>query len=96
MTGDLDLFGNRIPPPAAYRKDGRLRRNGYASRPGTGPKGLRCYSCQHCQLVQHDGVRSHKCGLIGARWTYEEDTDIKHSAPACRDWERRTYPRSAA
>ena len=91
MIRETDLFGVAIPPAAAYRKDGRLRRNGYASRPGTGPRGLRCYSCQHCQSVQHGGIRSHKCGRIAARWTYEAETDIKHSAPACRDWERKQY-----
>jgi hypothetical protein len=95
MTGDIDLFGIRVPPAVAYRKDGRLRKNGYAARPGTGPKGQRCYSCQHCQRVQHDGIRSHKCELIAARWTYEADTDIKHNAPACSDWQRKQYPKAA-
>ena len=29
------------------------------------------------------------------RWTYQADTDIKHNAPACRDWERKQYPKAA-
>jgi hypothetical protein len=94
MIGETDLFGIRIPPPAAYRKDGRLRRNGYAARPGTGPKGQRCFTCRHCASVQHDGARSHKCERLAARWTYSAETDIKHGAPACRDWERKLYART--
>jgi hypothetical protein len=93
MIHDTDLFGVRIPPPATYRKDGLLRRRGYAARPGTGPKGARCFSCKHCVKVQHDGIQSHKCELIADRWTYDAATDIKHNAPACRDWMRRQYPR---
>ena len=91
MIGEIDLFGVRIPPPAAYRKDGRLRRKGYAARPGTGPKGQRCYSCQHCMRTVHDGVRSHKCHLVASRWTHGGESDIKHGAPACRDWARKQY-----
>jgi hypothetical protein len=94
MIRETDLFGITIPPPAAYRKDGRLRRNGYASRPGTGPKGQHCFKCQHCIRVQHAGIRSHKCQLIAARWTYEVETDIKHNAPACREWSRKVYAKT--
>ena len=95
MIRETDLFGVTIPPPTAYRKDGRRRRCGYAARPGTGPKGMRCYSCKHCIKVQHDGVRSHKCELIASRWTYEAETDIKYNAPACSNWERRQYSKAA-
>lgn len=88
MIKDTDLFGVPIAVP---RKTSGGRRIAYASRPGTGPKGQRCNTCAHCMVMQRAGKRARKCEIVAAAWTSGPETDIKHNAPACRDWQRRKY-----
>lgn len=95
MTTEHDLFGHPVPSPAAFRKDGRRRRAGYAARPGTGPKGQRCITCLHCELVTRHGDSSHKCRQRASEWRHDELTDIHPNAPACREWTRKPYVRCA-
>ena len=86
-----DLFGEPIPDPSAFRKDGALRRIGYADRPGTGPAKQRCGTCVYAQRCVAGGRISHKCELKAAIWNYSTLTDISLRAPACSKWERRPY-----
>lgn len=64
---------------------------GYAARPGTGPKGQRCNTCEHCMVVVSLNRRSRKCHLRAKDWTPGAESDVKHNAPACRDWVRKKY-----
>lgn len=88
-----DLFGEPIAAATAFRKDGQERKIGYAARPGTGPKGQRCNTCAHCMVVVYHGMRSRKCHVVAALWSASPATDIKHNAPACREWQRKPYKR---
>lgn len=91
-----DLLGNPLPPPEAFRKDGSLRKIGYASPPGTGPKNQRCNTCRFCITITEHSRRVRKCEIVAAKWTTTPETDIKHNAPACRDWQRKEYNKMRA
>jgi hypothetical protein len=64
---------------------------GGADRPGTGPAGETCGSCEH--LVR-SGTRAGKvfpkCGLNRAKWTHGGATDVRVRWAACSKWERKT------
>lgn len=87
----IDLFGEPIPLPILFRKDGGRRKIGYAARPGSGPKKQRCNTCKHLSRVLSQGFRSHKCELMTHVWSYDPITDIKPNAPACSEWVRRPF-----
>lgn len=86
-----DLFGQPIPAPAAFRKDGAPRKIGYADRPGSGPKKQRCGTCLHPQRILHEGVVSFKCELMTHVWDHSANTDIQLRAPACSRWVRKPF-----
>lgn len=89
---ERDLLGHPIPRPATPRRPrDAVRRLGYASRPGTGPKGQRCSTCKSCIVMMRDEVRVRRCEIVAAKWTDGVEFDIKHNAPACRDWQRKRY-----
>jgi hypothetical protein len=79
-----DLFGEEIVKVVAITKDGRIR-GGYACRPGTGPKGETCKTCEHYCRSNYHNVVYRKCALV--KWTHGPGTDIKASAPACAKWQ---------
>lgn len=59
---------------------------GYAARPGSGPAGETCKSCEH--YVRRDwGDKYRKCGLMRAKWTRGPGSDIKARSPACAKWQ---------
>lgn len=87
MSQQLHLFGAPSPAIAPARPPPA---QGYASRPGTGPKGQRCNTCRFCHVIARDGKRVRKCEVMAAKWD-QPGTDIKHNAPACRDWQRKIY-----
>lgn len=91
-----DLFGNPSPSPDQLRKDGRLRKIGYAAKPGTGPKGKRCSSCLNFGRIKHDDRITPKCQLMSTVWTHGPESDIHPNAPACSEWTRRPFLRAAA
>lgn len=68
----------RTTPPA----------KGYAARPGIGPEGERCETCDHYRIVQGNSKSFRKCFKIKPKWTNGPGTDIKASAPACNLWEK--------
>lgn len=86
-----DLLGESIPSPEALRKDGQLRKIGYADRPGSGPKKQRCGTCIFLQRCLHLGNESHKCELMAPIWNYRPETDVSPRAPACSKWESRPF-----
>ena len=69
-----DLFGSE---PRS------LKGHGYARRPGAGPSGETCGTCQHFQR----GSRGyHKCGHELGKRSCGSATDILVTAPACELW----------
>lgn len=88
---DRDLFGEPIAAVPAVRKDGKLRKIGYAARPGTGPKKQRCGTCLHAHRVTHHGQFTHKCELMTHVWEHTAPSDINLRAPACSRWARKPY-----
>lgn len=58
----------------------------YAARPGTGPEGETCGSCDW--LVRKRTSRAYlKCGRMQALWTGGGGSDVKAKAPASSKWE---------
>lgn len=88
MQQQLDMFGAALPAGAPARPS-----QGYASRPGTGPKGQRCNTCRFCHVQNRAGTRVRRCEIRAAEWD-KPGMEIKHNAPACRDWQRKVYPKS--
>lgn len=77
-----DLFGEQLTKPVKYKV------KGYADRPGTGPEGETCRTCEHIERVSyHDRVYL-KCGLV--EWTHGPGTDIRAKSPACSKWEKKS------
>lgn len=91
MIQPTDLFGEPLPA-AVVRHKAAKRSIGYASRPGTGPKGQRCYSCKFAHRVAEAGRHAWKCEHRAAVWDRPE-SNIKPGAPSCREWERKPYVR---
>lgn len=87
-----DLFGEPIPATAARKV--RVRKIGYADRPGTGPKNQRCGNCTHAERVVHRGEFTHKCALMQHLWANTAPTGIHLQAPACSKWVRKPYKRT--
>lgn len=91
----VDLFGNPVEDyrhPTHPDDKGKKRRSpqpkGYAARPGSGPEGETCKSCDHyCHVHVRSGRHYRKCGVIEWRWTRSAGTDIKASSPACSYWQ---------
>ena len=81
-----DLFGN--PILGAERSKGgkkKLVAKGYAARPGTGPAGETCRTCEHACYVSYS-KRYWKCRLMEKVWTGSLTTDIRLKSPACEYW----------
>jgi hypothetical protein len=66
----------------------RVKGNGYAAQPGTGPAGKTCRQCRYFTHV-HKASVYRKCLRMRAQWTGGPGTDIKASAPACLHFEER-------
>ncbi len=94
----IDLFGN--PDPTAdvviseyTGKEKRVtKRGGYAARPGSGPEGETCKTCNHATRTSGGGSRFYKCGVVRHRWTHGPGSDIRLSSPACSLWEKFVEP----
>lgn len=83
----IDLFGNPIldsemPTHLEVAKK-RYICKGYASVPGSGPKGEHCSSCEFA--VKRN--RFWKCYLRRKTWSACITTDIRLKSPACRYWQ---------
>jgi hypothetical protein len=94
-----DLFGGL--PNSYTTRDGRtieaptrgkhyVQPRGGADRPGTGPQGETCGSCQHLYRVgTRSGKSFPKCLLNRAKWTHGGATDVRVRWAACSKWEAR-------
>lgn len=80
---DTDLFGQPIIGDwtDGTKSKGTIRR-GYAARPGTGPAGETCGSCEHFVSYR----RYCKCDLLRRIWTHGAGTDILKKSTACSKW----------
>lgn len=86
-----DLFHlDRVLVPAERKKLNarpKVKKSGHAWRPGTGPEGETCKTCQH--LVRKQMAKTYlKCGLMRAHWTGGSGTDVRAGDPACREWQQ--------
>lgn len=59
---------------------------GYADKPGTGPAGETCKSCQHSYSGGTGRGGFPKCALTRACHTSSRRTDILMGAAACSKW----------
>ena len=87
---DLDLFGLPVPPPP-LKLDGEPRRRttrplGYAFRPGSGPEGETCGTCEHACRLRYHNKTYYKCEIVQHRWTHGAGSDILLKSPACTAW----------
>lgn len=93
-----DLFGNDInelrdlPKPPREKPKRSETPKGYADRPGTGPEGETCKTCQNAAAVRHNSKVYHKCLLLQGIWTNSYGTDIRLKSPACSRWQARIHP----
>lgn len=63
---------------------------GGADRPGTGPKGQTCGSCNHLVATGRSRRKTYyKCALTRGCWTHGPRTDIRVRWDACSKWEKR-------
>lgn len=82
-----DLFGTELTVDQVRdmeSKGSRIKANGYASAPGSGPSGETCGTCENA--VKNG--RYWKCVLIVC--TRGPGTDIRLKTPACRQWKKKT------
>jgi hypothetical protein len=87
-----DLFGNPIIESTLPLKDAKKKPgpNGYAARPGSGPKGETCRSCEFAVRTQPGRKVYWKCWMfrkLGGKWTHGYGTDILLKTPACSYWQ---------
>lgn len=75
---DVDLFGEPV------RDKTRLSWGAYPFKPGSGPKGETCRTCDNATCKEHHGKRYWKCSLVVP--TFGPGTDIRLKTPACRAW----------
>jgi hypothetical protein len=86
-----DLFGqdDADPSPAGPASGPKKSKNlpkGYAARPGSGPAGETCRTCDHAAQTN---IRFWKCHVIHHRWTRGPGTDIRLKSPACSFWTKK-------
>jgi hypothetical protein len=86
-----DLFGSPLPEA----QQPRLRKIGYAARPGTGPKKSRCVQCLSCIKITNPGEEGYKCERAARVWD-RPGSYIKPNAPACLHFSRRPFAKKAA
>lgn len=84
----MDPNGPAISDAERKRQMAKLkqRKTGHAWRPGTGPDGEYCKTCEH--LVRKTMAKTYlKCRLMKATWTGGAGSDVKANDPACKKWE---------
>lgn len=90
MSTESDLWNQ--PIGAFKRKRPAEKANGYAGRPGAGPEGETCKTCQHLVRVKY-GKTYIKCNVIRASWTSGPGTDIRAKTPSCQFWKAIEKPK---
>ena len=98
MHTTKDLFGHDVIAESYYftpsgkrirlngPKGGKnyVRPQGYAGKPGTGPKEKACKDCDHCVRLKSNKKTWNKCELLESSWTKGRATDILVNTPACK------------
>lgn len=94
-----DLLGHEITIEEARKieRAGKKKRKqtqpkGYAARPGSGPAGENCKTCDHACHVNGGTRNFWKCDIIQHRWTHGPGTDIRLKSPACSFWKSKLTP----
>ena len=72
---------------APERAKQKVKKNGYAATPGTGPDGETCKTCDH-KTYHETAKRYYKCDLVN--WSHGKGTDVLLRSPACLRWEPET------
>lgn len=95
MTLETDLFGVAVTvsEPRLLTAGGNVKRketpNGYAARPGSGPAGETCKTCEFKYQVEiRSGRKFWKCLKVQHRWSGCYASDIRLKSPACSFWEQ--------
>ena len=93
MTEPADLFST-LPEGAltpAQRRTLYARvpvKKGHYARPGSGPAGETCGTCQHyCVISSGSGKTFRKCERTKGTWTHGPGSDVRKKDPACLGWE---------
>lgn len=86
---ETDLFGKEVDykHPDNGKRGRNAQAKGYAGKPGSGPAGETCKTCEHYCRVNHNAKHHLKCAVIEWRWTHGAGTDIKARSPACNYWQ---------
>ena len=66
-----------------------VKRRGHAGRPGGGPDGETCGSCEHRVAVSGGAKIFSKCDLNRLNWTHGSAGDIRKKDPASQFWTRK-------
>ena len=84
---ELDWWNPDSPAstPDERRKRRKPKPSGHAARPGSGPAGETCDSCQHLARIQMAKTYL-KCGLARAIWTGGRKSDVRARDAACSKW----------
>lgn len=69
-----------------------VKKRGHAARPGSGPKGETCGSCEHRVGVFGGRRTFSKCALRRAYWTHGRHSDISKKDAACSFWLAKAAP----
>ena len=79
-----ELFS--IPQSAIDYAKAHPPKKGHAAKPGSGPAGETCGSCDHYAIRHYNGKTYRKCGACEKNWTFGPGTDIRKKDPACAFW----------
>jgi len=80
-----EQFKLKHTPPEGEKRI-KYKANGYAARPGSGPSGETCKTCDHAVRCHHGNKHYWKCTLMRQKWTGSYGTDIRLKSPSCMHW----------
>jgi len=84
-VSDLDWWNSPASTPAERRKRKEPKPSGHVARPGSGPAGETCGSCEH--LFRNKMAKTYlKCELASAIWTGGRKSDVRAKDAACAKW----------
>lgn len=91
---DPDLFSSlpegALTPAQRRTLYGKVPvKKGHWMRPGTGPAGETCGTCQHYISVSGGAGTYPKCLRTRAAWTHGPGSDIRKKDPACGGWQKK-------
>jgi hypothetical protein len=84
MNEETDLWNTPLGAFKGKRKTPKPQ--GHAGKPGTGPAGQTCKTCEHLTRLKM-GKTYLKCSLTRASWTSGQGSDVRAGDAACWKWE---------